>query len=402
MKWLGASGEGEEKAFTALIATVFSITFSIVIGQVLAALCFLLFAVGMMQGRIRRCFPTVMIPALLFMALAFGLSAQSGGSQGLWHRCGKLFWFLLIPVTAALVNGVKHERKLLLAFFAGCTVLGLKDLVLFPVLAWHRPAPDYLTALIDKGSMTDGQMLMLGVVGTSFLMASMVKEGQRIPWWGWFGLAAQLGGLLINFKRGSWFCAMLLLAVALLPRLRLRSCVLVLVILAGFLLLPPVQVRLSQLKREFNVEGGGRLTMWCKIAPALIKEAPQGIGYGCLTNERMRNIYRRIEPARNHLHANWAQVLVETGWVGLILYLVWMGLGLRDAVWRWRQRKASGSEASALAVVVMLLLVGLLLNGLVEYNFGDTEIIFIYAVVMGLAGSGQFLDRQGSTPDQCR
>jgi O-antigen ligase len=176
----------------------------------------------------------------------------------------------------------------------------------------------------------------------------------------------------------------------------------VLVILAGLILLPPIQVRLSQLKREFNVEGGGRLTMWCKIAPALIKEAPQGIGYGCLTNERMRNIYRRIEPARNHLHANWAQVLVETGWVGLILYLVWMGLGLRDAVWRWRQSKTSGSESSALAVVVMLLLAGLLLNGLVEYNFGDTEIIFIYALVMGLAGSGQFPDRHGSTPDQRR
>jgi hypothetical protein len=79
-----------------------------------------------------------------------------------------------------------------------------------------------------------------------------------------------------------------------------------------------------------------------------------------------------------------------------------MGLGLRDAVWRWRQSKTSGSESSALAVVVMLLLAGLLLNGLVEYNFGDTEIIFIYALVMGLAGSGQFPDRHGSTPDQRR
>lgn len=402
MKWLSPSVGGDEKTFAVLLASVFAITFSIALGQFLAAICLLLFVAGLVNRHIRLCFPTVMIPAALFMTLAILLSAQGGGVGGLWHRCGKLFWFLLIPVTATLVTGITRERRVLLAFFAGCSVLGIKDLVLFPVLAWQKPLPDYLTAVIDKGSMTDGQMLMLGVVGSSLLILSIIKEGNRVPWWGWCGLALQLGGLLINFKRGSWFCAIILVAVALLPRLRRRSWIMALVILAGFLMLPPVQTRLAQLKREFNVEGGGRLTMWCKITPALIKEAPLGIGYGCLSNDKMRTIFSRVEPARNHLHANWAQVLVETGWAGLVIYLAWMGFGLRDAARYWRRVRTAGSESPAIAFVILLLLAGLLLNGLVEYNFGDTEIIFIYAFVMGLAASGQFPDRLRATPDQQR
>ena len=42
----------------------------------------------------------------------------------------------------------------------------------------------------------------------------------------------------------------------------------------------------------------------------------------------------------------------------------------------------------AAACMVVLLLAGLMLNGLVEYNFGDTEMMFVYAVMMGLAVAG--------------
>jgi len=86
------------------------------------------------------------------------------------------------------------------------------------------------------------------------------------------------------------------------------------------------------------------------------------------------------------LHANWAQVLVETGWMGLALYLAWMGLALWDGgAWVRRTGCAEGSLRGP-PRVVFALLVGLLLNGLVEYNFGDTELMFIYAFVMGLIG----------------
>lgn len=379
---LRASTVGE-KAFYALLAAVFAMTFSIALGQVFAGITLLLFIAGVASRRIPLHLPAVTVGAGLFIGVAVVTSLAGGGSGGLWGRCGKLLWFVLIPLTATLLGQPGRSRKLGLAFLAGCAALGVKDMVAYPVMAWRKPAPDFLTALIDKGSMTDGQMLMLGVVGTTFLICAMIKAGERVPWWTWGLLVAQAGGLLINFKRGSWFCALLLVGVALLMHLRWKAWLPALVIVAGFFLLPPVQSRLGELKREFNVEGGGRLTMWFEIAPALIRENPQGIGYGCLTNEKMREVFRRVEPNRNHLHANWAQVLVETGWIGLALYLAWMLKSVRDGFLRIRRTSVFPGDERVWAGIAILLMAGLLLNGLVEYNFGDTELMFIYAVVMG-------------------
>jgi O-antigen ligase len=144
---------------------------------------------------------------------------------------------------------------------------------------------------------------------------------------------------------------------------------------------------MGQLKREFNVEGGGRLTMWFNIAPTLIQEHPAGVGFGCLTNDQMRQVFKRVEPNRNHLHANWAQVLVETGWAGLALYLAWMAKMLLNKLAWIRRIPGRTLEERGVAWVAFTLLVGLLLNGLVEYNFGDTELVFIYAFLMGLTGA---------------
>ena len=125
--------------------------------------------------------------------------------------------------------------------------------------------------------------------------------------------------------------------------------------------------------------------MWFKVAPRLIHERPFGIGYGALTNRIMRYADRHVEPNRNHLHSNIAQVLVETGWIGFALYAAWMLASLRDHI-RWLARARGESKpAQTVAFAFLLLFGGLLLNGLVEYNFGDTQLMMLYAIVMGIS-----------------
>lgn len=375
----------EDRAFAALLATVFTITFSIALGQACAAVCLALFTIGLFKRQIHWRTPPGSWLTGAFLALAIVLSILHGEGAGLWDRVGRLFWFVLIPVTASLAWRPGRAGNLIGAFLGGCAVLGLKDLLLFPLQAWRRPVPDFLTALIDKGSMTDGQMLMLGMVGTVLVLLMFIRERRPFPWSGWGLLLAQAAGLIINFKRGSWLCAIILIAFALLLHLRWRAWLVMAACLAVFFMLPPVQTRMVQLKQEFNVEGGGRLTMWCKITPALIRDHPAGLGYGCLTNDKMRQVFNRVEPNRNHLHANWAQILVETGWGGLLLYFLWMAKVVQNALLWVRQSSGESPVVRGVARVAFALLAGLLLNGLVEYNFGDTELIFIYAFIMGLA-----------------
>jgi O-antigen ligase len=378
----------DQWAFGSLLATVFSITFSIALGQVFAGVAFLLFVIGLCKGRL-----TFRLPAIVWFAAAFAVVAvvtswRGGGASGLWGRTGKLLWFMLIPVTASLACRSDRVEKMIGAFLWGSVVLALKDLVKNPLRAWRNPSPDFLTSLIDKGSMTDGQMLMLGLVAGVVMAMATLKAGRRLPGRVWGMLAVQGAGLLIGFKRGSWFCAMLLAGLVLLTNFRWRAWLLLVLVTAAFFSLPPVQTRMGQLKREFNKDGGGRLTMWCRVAPFLIHERPDGVGYGCLTNRMMRYAYRKVEANRNHLHANWAQVLVETGWLGLAVYLLWMGRALMDGVNWVRLTRAGPPGEFTTALAVLMMLAGLLLNGLVEYNFGDTELMFIYAITMGLASAG--------------
>lgn len=392
----------DQWAFGLLLGTIFSITFSIALGQLLAGITFLLFLLGWARGRIAVRIPGVVWLAAVFVGVAVATSWRGGGVHGLWGRTGKLLWFMLIPVTASLVGRSDRVGKTIWAFLLGCGVLALKDLVWNPFQAWKNPQPDFLTSLIDKGSMTDGQMLMLGLVVGVWLVLVPLREGRRPSGWTVGLLVTLAAGLLIGFKRGSWFCALLLVGVVLLTNFRWRAWLLLVLVTVAFFSLPPVQIRMGQLKREFNKEGGGRLTMWCRVVPFLIHERPEGVGYGCLTNRMMRYACRTVEANRNHVHANWAQVLVETGWLGLVVYLVWMGKALADGV-RWVGLTRAGPTGDRIvATAVLLILAGLFLNGLVEYNFGDTELMMVYAVVMGLAGGGMARLRAGGAGSASR
>ena len=380
-----AASSAEQWAFGCLLATAGSIAFSIALGQFCAGVAFLTFVVALTKRQVRFRMPGVAWLWVAFVVVAVATSWHAGGGHGLWKRTGKLLWFVLIPVAASLVRRPDRARKVLWAFLIGCVVLGLKDLIWEPLRAWRAPTPDYLTSLIDKGSMTDGQMLMLGLVAGVVMLLVPLKEGRRPSPWLWGMLAIQAAGLLINFKRGSWFCAAILAGLALLTQLRWRAWVMLLLLTTAFFALPPVQTRMGQLRREFDSDGGGRLTMWCRVVPYLIRAHPEGVGYGCLTNEMMRQAHPKVERDRNHVHANWGQVLVETGWLGLGIYLLWMGKALVDGVRGIGSMRTAAWKDRALGVAVLMMFVGLLLNGLVEYNFGDTELMFIYAVLMGLA-----------------
>lgn len=373
-------------AFVFLAGTAFAIAFSIALGQTLAGLCFAGTVVGLATRRIPFRWPAEAWFAVVFAVVAVGCTLAGVDPHDLWRKTGKLCWFLLIPVTVMLVRTPGRTRALVLAFVAGCVCRGIETTVRNPFVAWRHPTPDFLTALIDRGSMADGQVLMMGLAITLVLLLLAWRTDRRLAGWLALALVLQAAGLLLNFKRGSWFCAVVLAGGVVLAHARWRTWLGLLGILAVLACLPPVRVRLGQLQGEFNEQGGGRMTMWTRITPALIKAYPHGVGYGALTNELMHKACSQVEPNRNHVHANWAQVLVETGWLGLAVYTAWMAWLVGAAV-RGVRAARGADPAYAAGVAGLLVVVGLLLNGVVEYNFGNSELMMVLAMFTGLIGA---------------
>ena len=370
-----------------LLTTVAAVTFSVALGQFFLVAACVPLALWLARARPAPALPSVMIPALLFISIAW-LTLAFNTTKPDFSRITKLLWFVSLPAAAWLLRDERAVRHLLWAFALGCGVLAVKTLVAVPWGAWKllRDAPafaqNFFHALTLKGSMPDGQMLMLGLVATLGLL--LISRAAQQPS-GLVGLLffLQLAAFIMNLKRGSWIVALLLLVIFVMMKLTWKHLLLLLLIVAGALCLPPVRARLTTLERDFDPNIGGRATMWLRVAPALIKAHPWGIGYRQLTNEKMRAVAPNVEADRDHLHNNALTVLVETGWAGLAAYVLWMGWALLDSVRRLRRARAA-SEAAALAALVMLLmLIGLLLNGLVEYNFGTSTLMIVAGIIVG-------------------
>jgi len=302
-------------------------------------------------------------------------------------RLSKLLWFAGIPAAATLVRSERRLGTLLACLAAGAGILSLRVLTARAGLVWEMIQGDGGAAtarLVHLGSMTDAQRLMIGIlVTTGFLFTG---NGRRARGWLWLLLAIQSTALLLQFKRGSWICTVAVVGVLLARRANGKVLAALALIVIGALCLPPVRARVGELKTELSAQKGGRVVMWTRITPAIVREHPWGIGWRSLTNEMMRDIAPAVEPRRVHLHSNPAEILVATGWLGLAVYLAWMAAALRDAGRFCRQSRTPVEQGYAL--VLLLMFAGLLVNGLVEFNFGDGEIVLLYGLIMGCAAAG--------------
>ena len=379
--------------YACLILSVFTSAFSVTAGRFLLAIT--LFS-GITQFVMEGRFPK--IPRTAWLGLAFISVAVVATVYGVNPELGvpklrKLPWFVGIAVMAALVDSEERLAGVLKAFALGTGVLALKTYwdSIRVCLDARSNVDDglttYYTELLNAGSITDGQRYMIGIA----VVIGMIYICRQKRWWAvgwWVLLAAQCIALVLTFKRGSWLCTCGIVALFVVLRMNWRYLIVLGIAFAMLLLIPFVRGRLMDTVKEFQDGKGGRVAMWTKVAPALIKERPWlGQGYRSLTNERMKEIDPTVEPNRDHLHSNPVQVMVATGTVGFILYMLWMVSGVIDIVRFLRGSARDPVVAQTLAVILLLMFIGLIGNGLVEYNIGDAEIVLIYGLVMGSAAA---------------
>ena len=404
-------------AFWCLLASAFCMGFSLPLGRLgllAAAACL---AVDAARGRCRLRMPLtgwlwLALAALAAVVTAHGLNPGKG-----LGKLDKLVWFMGLPVAASVVDSRARLWQVLRALIYGLAVQALRVCIRNPLnalaiserfektrMAVHFP---FAHELILQGNLVDGQRVMVGLVGavalvmggnalarlgTRRLVLSAGREpaeggGEtrardfRIPLWPLLiGLLA--AAEILVMKRGSWFSTALVL-IALGGRRLLRwRWLLPAAVLLGLLAVgvAPVRQRLADVRTEFSTGSGGRLAMWTEVAPVLLKAHPWGIGFRAMTSERMRAIAPQIERDRDHLHSNFVEMAVSLGWAGLALYLVWMAFLLRDAL-----------VANAAPRPLFWMILAIFLNGVVEYNFADAEIVILLGLLGGLAAAGRRL-----------
>ncbi len=323
------------------------------------------------------------VPVALFSLLAFASSLWAIHPDITFSKSHRLpmLWLVFMVGTAfrpSRPGGWEQAGRAALLFVAGTTLRALYDV--------GRVAVEgvYGVPLFSTGNMRDPQMYMVALCLLLALVlhpprAELVRNAA-------LALLANAAGLVLHFKRGAWFAFGCAAGVMALAARRWKVIAVLAVCGLGLLLVPQTRARLSSLKDEWSVRTGGRYVLWARVAPEILRDHPQGLGWAGVRHEDLLRYSRRVQPKLNHVHNNALQVAVELGWAGLALWLWWMTAAVWVMVSACRRGLRRHDDSAWLALGVLGAFCGLLFNGVVEYNFGDSEILMLLCFLMGLSG----------------
>lgn len=192
--------------------------------------------------------------------------------------------------------------------------------------------------------------------------------------------------LLFNGTRGAWLAVPIVtfICVAFLVRDKKKLIVgttIIALIFAGiFAVTPALSSRfatISDTKMQSNSE---RLLIWTSAAHMFEDHPMLGIGFAGFkaAYQGQYMLPEAKERELGHAHSNVMQMLAECGVIGLAALLFWWWTCLSYGFRTWTTRRCL---AGLLLAAVLL---GLILQGLTEYNMGNSAVMKLHWLLMGL------------------
>jgi O-antigen ligase len=223
-------------------------------------------------------------------------------------------------------------------------------------------------------------VVLLATIARLLLDTAVRKRFCRVAAAGIAGI-----GLVLTYVRGAWlgFLAGVVLLLPLIRQSRHWPIVVVAVLAAAILFLPGARMRAASIVDGKDPTARERVAMWAS-ALGMIRDHPlSGVGPGQLKYQYPRYAAQEYrERPRGHLHNTPLQILAERGVPG---FLAWSSIFI---AFFWRGARILRCERTgvhrALVVGSLAGVVGFLVAGLTEYNFGDSEVVLVVYTVMAV------------------
>ncbi len=341
------------------------------------------------------------LASLLAAALSPRVLESLGAARGL------LLILTFYVVRDALDDLPAADRFLttLLALAAAVAVVGLLQVALCP---WIPPASGALGKVLGKCHRARGfysiYMTLAGVLSLVLLatlprvLPARRSAGEpaagRAEIWAWLVAGAAFA---LTYVRGAWlgFLAGAVVVIGLVRHGRRLVLIGVLLLVALVALVPGLRQRAESIADPADPTARDRWSMWAS-GIAMARDHPlTGAGPGQVKHEYRR--YARpdaLQRSRGHLHNTPLQILVERGVLGLAAWLSIFAVYAWQAACRLRALAAADLAGARIVVGSLAAVVGFLVGGLTEYNFGDSEVVMVAYAVMALP----FVSDQ---PDAC-
>ena len=357
----------------ALLGAAGAIQFSIAAGQALIAVAVVCWAAMLLALREPPSAPRFFWPLVVYAGLTILSAVFSPQPRTSIIDCKQLVLFLLVPVTYRLVDQSRAQTMVtvIVSFAAASAVYGIFQ---YAILHYDNLGQRPQGSLGHY--MTYSGLLML-VIGAAL---ARVLFGRRERMWAAMVMPALVVAVALTLTRNAWVgaCA----AAAMLLSLKdLRLLAVLPVVAAIFLAIAGTTItsRFTSMFSLTDPTNRDRVAM-LREGRSMIRTHPL-LGVGPNMVEVVYADYRdpdAVQKVNPHLHNVPVQIAAERGVPALIVWLTFIVVLVVDLA-RSFQASDRFLAAAALAGVVSMLAAGMF-----EYNFGDSEFLILFLVLITL------------------
>jgi O-antigen ligase len=379
----------ETWAFWTLTASLALVQLSVAAAETLFGISALLWLVLVIRDRRVPNVPPFFVPLLVLAGWTLVSTALSPEPRFGLHEDKQLLLYLVVPIAMRVV-GARGAPRVLTAIIAVGGVSALAGIVQGIVVG--DLSYDYLIHNRPHGLlghyMTYSGVLMLVLCAAAAQLIFAERE------WLWPAVAvpAMLVALAVTLSRNVWLGALAAI-VALLVVRRPRLLIAVPVVLAIALAVAPVRSRALDVFDPSNATNRDRVSM-IKSGGAMIRDHwVFGVGPNRVPEEYLAHYKRAdaVDPpdqpgsTRAHLHNVIVQLAAERGLPALAAWLWFVAVAAIGLLGQMRRGPAPALAAAGFAAVIAMLIAGLF-----EHNFGDSEFLFLFLGLITLPYAARY------------
>ena len=359
-----------------LLAFVASLQISIAAAHVLLTALLLCWAAQLLRERTRPEAPRFFLPLAAYAAwtlvatvLSFNFSVSLADDK-------QLLLFLIVPAVFHVARGERAGvvMDVILTVGAASAAIGI---IQYGILHWDDLDQRPQGALTHY--MTYSGVLMLVICAA----VARLAFGSRDRTWPAIVMPALVVALALTSTRGAWVgaCAGVALLFAL-KNVRLVA-ILPVVVAVMFALAPGgISTRMTSMFDMQDPTIRDRVAMM-RTGAAIIRDQPlTGIGPDMVP--RMYGEYRdamAVNETNPHLHNVPLQIAAERGLPAVAVWLWFVGVVLASL---WRTYRTDRDRDRVLPAAALAAVAAMLVAGLFEYNFGDSEFLMLFLVLITL------------------
>jgi O-antigen ligase len=357
-----------------LLAFVATVQVSIVAAQALFILLLFAWIATLVRDKTRPAAPRFFWLLLAYAAVTLISSAFSIDPIESFIDSRQLFLFLIVPVVYDVARGARTRTVLDVIVTVGALAAAY-GIIQYGMLHFDslrlRPRGTMGHYMTYSGTL----MLVIGVA------AARIVFGVRDRLWPALVMPALIVALTLTFTRSAWVGVCV--GVSLLFILKdFRLTGLIPVIIALLLALAPDRItdRIMSVFDLRDPSSRDRVAM-LQTGAAMIKDHPLA-GVGPNMVERLYTQYRDpagVQKVNPHLHNVPVQIAAERGLPALAAWLAFIGVLAVGVFGIFRRAQDRVLAAGALAALAAMLFAGMF-----EYNFGDSEFLMLFLVIVTL------------------